>query len=346
MKLNFKKMLSFFICMLALNSAHAYKFVLFTDDTKTQKADQIAELMKNTYPFTKFNIEVEIVRVQPHELTCESKNGIDRLVMCDNAKDIQKMAIKRGGDQAMILKDMPKHGGSSLVGGGVPVITTTARPRDMLHEYMHTLGLCDEYEYKVAEATLACTNTGENLAMIEPLDPYASDSMARVRHVSQIPWFSDISSTTPITNTGGTRLGTGDVDFKKLSPVNTTSMGMMLSEPTGLFKGKRCRNAFPPKTAWHPGGSATIMENANAGLGAPIEKIVERLMISKGAKKKLQYYEETDVVKPPKKEESAGSVVVSPRPMDKINDTARGFMKSFFSWTKELFENVKKVFTR
>ena len=61
MKLNFKKILSFSICMLALNSAHAYKFVLFTDDTKTQKADQIAELMKNTYPFTKFDIEVEIV---------------------------------------------------------------------------------------------------------------------------------------------------------------------------------------------------------------------------------------------------------------------------------------------
>ena len=346
MKLNLKKQLCLFIMVLAMNPAHAFKFVLYTDDTKTDQAEQIAELMKNTYPFTKFDIEVEIVRVQPHELTCGSKNGIDRLVMCDNAKAIQEMAMKRGGDQAMILKDMPKHGGSSLVGGGVPVITTTAKPRDMLHEYMHTLGLCDEYEYKTAEATIACGNKGENIAMIEPLDPYASDSMARSRHISQIPWFSDILTTTPITNSGGSRLGTGDVDFKKLAPINTTDTGMMLSEPTGLYKGKRCNNAYPVKTVWQPGGSATIMENRNAGLGAPMEKIVERLLISKGAKKKLQYYEEGDEIKPSKNEDSAGSVVVTPRPFDKINDTARGLVKSFFSWTKDFFESVKKVFTR
>lgn len=55
-----------------------------------------------------------------------------------------------------------------------------------------------------------------------------------------IPWASEINKNTPITNTGGTRLGTGDVDFGKVVPFNASDMPQALSEPTGLYKGKIC----------------------------------------------------------------------------------------------------------
>lgn len=341
--------MTFSTCMLVMNSAYAYKYVIYTDDTQTDKAEQISELMKTTYPFSKFDIDVEIVTLKPEELPCGSSNGIDRLITCDSSGDLQKRAMKSGGDQAMILKDSSKYGGSSHVGGGVPVITTQADPRVMLHEYLHTLGLCDEYEYKQSEAVVYCgtsRDTKPNVTFIDPLDPYGSDSMARAKHSIQIPWFGDILSTTPITNTNGTRLGTGDVDLEKRAARNETGEPQVLGEPTGLYKGKVCNNAFPrPKTSWQPGSGTTIMESANAGLGAPLEKIVERLLVSRGARTKLQFMEEGPVKTVPK-EEPASSVVVDSHPMDRINDTARSFVKSFFSWTKDFFENVRKVLSR
>lgn len=344
MKTNFKKFAFVSTCMLVMSNAHAYKYIIYTDDVKTDKAEQVAAMMKTTYPFSKLDIEVEIVRLQPQELDCSSKHGIDRLIMCDNAADIQRRAMLAGGDQAMIIKDTDKYGGSSQVGGGVPVMTTSGGPRVMLHEYMHTLGLCDEYEYSEPEAVIYCGDRNRpNLVFIDPLDPYAADSMARARHMGQIPWFGDINTNTPITNTGGTRLGTGDVDFTNKIPANSSDVAQALSEPTGLYRGKICNQAVPKRISWHPGAGATIMENTDAGLGAPLEKIVEKLMISKGAKMKLQYQDEVEAKEPPQKEESAGSVVVTPEPFERINNTARTFFKSFFSWAKDAFENVKKV---
>lgn len=344
MKTNLKKIAFVSTCMLVMSNAHAYKYIIYTDDVKTDKAEQVASMMKTTYPFSKLDIEIEIVRLQPHELECSSKYGIDRLVMCDNANDIQKRAMRAGGDQAMIIKDTEKYGGSSQVGGGVPVMTTAGGPRVMLHEYMHTLGLCDEYEYSEPEAEIYCNDRDRpNLVFIEPLDPYGGDSVAKGIHMGSIPWGSEINSNTPITNTDGTRLGTGDVDFTNKMPSNSSDMAQALSEPTGLYKGKICNQAVPKKTSWHPGAGATIMENTDAGLGAPLEKIVEKIMISKGAKLKLQYEDEVEAKEPPKQEESAGSVVVTPEPLERINNSARSFFKSFFSWAKEAFENVKKV---
>lgn len=343
MKTNLKRLTLISTCMLVMSSAHAYKYVIYTDDVKTDKAEQISELMKKTYPFSKFDIEVEIVRLQPQELSCKSEHDIDRLIMCSDSVRLQAEALKSGADQAMILKDSTTYGGSSHVGGGVPVITTATDTRAMLHEYMHTLGLCDEYEYKASEAKIYCGDSSKspNAVFIEPLDPYATDSMARARHMGQIPWFGDILTTTPITNTQGTRLGTGDVDFTKRAPINTTDTEQALFPPTGLYRGKICNQAVPKKVSWHPGAGATIMENTSAGLGVPLEKVVEKLLISKGAKKKLQY---ADEVPEPTRQESAGSVVVTPEPLERINNTARSFFKSFFSWAQEAIENVKKVF--
>lgn len=351
MKKNFKTLMAGSVCMLMMNSAHAYKYIIYTDDVKTDKAEKITELMRTTYPFSKFDIDFEIVTLKPEELPCGSTNGIDRLVTCDSSGDLQKRAMQSGGDQAMILKDSSQFGGSSHVGGGVPVITTAADPRAMLHEYLHTLGLCDEYEYKASEAVVYCNPSRDNrpnVVFIDPLNPYGSDSMAKAKHSFQIPWFGDILSSTPITNTEGTILGTGDVDSKKRAARNESTEPQVLGEPTGLYKGKVCNNAFPrPRNSWQPGSGVTIMENTNAGLGAPLEKIVEKLLISKGVRTKLQFMEEGPVKKPAQaQEEPAGSVVVDSHPMEKINNTARSFVKSFFSWTRDLFENVKKVLGR
>jgi len=336
--------------MLVMNSAYAYKYVIYTDDTKTDKAEQIAEMMKTTYPFSKFDIEVEIVTLKPHQLSCDSAYGIDRLITCDNSNDLQEKAMKSGGDQAMILKDTETFGGSSHIGGGVPVITTGASPRAMLHEYMHTLGLCDEYEYSASEAEIYCNSSrgkNPNLVIIEPENPYASDSAARGFHANEIPWYSDILPSVPITNSNGTLLGTGSIDPTKRAAKNDSTEPQMLGEPTGLYQGKVCNKAFPrPKVSWQPGAGVTVMENFNAGLGAPLEKIVEKLLVSKGARKKLQYEDSEPKPVKPSNEEPAGSVVVSPEPMERINNTARTFVKSFFGWTKDLFENVKKVLSR
>jgi hypothetical protein len=346
MKKNLQKLTILSASMLVMNSAHAYKYVIYTDD-KSDKAEKVAELMKTTYPFSKFDIEVEIVTVQPHELDCQSRFGIDRLMMCDNSDEIQARALKSGGDQAMIIKTDDKMGGSSYVGTGVPIITSEENPRSMLHEYLHTLGLCDEYEYKAVEADIFCRGEDRpNSVFIDPLNPYASDSMARAKHIGKIPWFGDILPTTPITNTQGTILGTGDVEPTKRAQVNDTTMGTILTEPTGLYRGKVCKNASRPMPSWQPGAETTIMENTNRGLGAPLEKIVERLLISKGVQKKLQYEDETPPPRPKAQEEPASSVVVIPEPLERINNTARSFFKSAFSWAQSIFENVKTILSR
>lgn len=328
------------------HEVHAYKFVIYTDSEDTSKSAQVAELMKTTHPFNTFDLQVEVVKISPEELACESSHGIDRLVMCKNIDGIQAMAMRRGGDQAMIVKDMGKWGGSSAIGGGVPVITTGTDARVMLHEYMHTLGLCDEYEYAKSEAPLYCNTNpaAPNLVLITPYSSYSSDQDARYKHRFDIPWYGDILPSTPIT-TGGVSFGTGEVDFKKVSAQNTTDMKAMLEDPIGVYRGKVCNQSNPPKISWHPGSGSTIMDDSNAGLGAAHEKIVERLLLSKGAKKKMQFDNSPE---PAKGElyEPAGSVVVAPEPQPQVNNTSRSFFKSFWSWVQEIFESVGRSFTR
>lgn len=326
--------------------AYAYKFIIYTDEAVTNKSEEVAQLMKSSYPFNKFDVEVEIVRVPSEELDCASTNGIDRLVTCKDSNSIQSKAMRRGGDQAMIVKNMQKWGGSSAVGGGVPVITTGTSARAMLHEYMHTLGLCDEYEYAAEEANQYCHNekSTPNLTFITPMPSYGGDSDARMRHGGEIPWFQDIMPTTPITTNGST-LGTGSVDFKKRAMPNTTTMAMVLDEATGLYQGQVCNKATPARASWHPGSGSTIMNDVNAGLGGPLEKIVERIMVSKGFRKKMQFVENE-----PKEEErqpeKAGDVVVTPEPGTSVNNTARSLFKSFFEWIKELFDSIGRSITR
>ncbi|MBC7429341.1 MAG: hypothetical protein H7336_12055 [Bacteriovorax sp.] len=326
-----------------MSSAYAYKFVIYTDETVTNKSGEVGELLKTTYPFNKFDVEVEVVHVDASALGCGSTNGIDRLVTCKDSEGIQAKAMKRGGDQVMIIKNTSKYGGSSGVGGGVPVITSSTPARAMLHEYLHTLGLCDEYEYAASEAGFYCSQEASrpNLTFIVPLSAYTDDSFARAKHSGKIPWYGDILSTTPITGASGTRLGTGDVDFKKSSPINTSQQSQVLGEPTGLYQGKICNQAVPKRISWHPGGGSTIMENTQSGLGAPLEKIVERLMASKGARRKMQIDEPKENRETLSNEQKpAGEFVVNPVPQVEVNDTSRSMFKSFFTWLNDIFSQI------
>lgn len=328
----------------AAPKAEAYKYIIYTDDVTSSTPNEVAKLMKTTYPFNQFDIEVEIVHLPPAELECKSSLGIQRLITCET-DNIQKKTLALKGHQAMIVKNLPKYGGSSGVGGGVPVITSQSNPRTMLHEYLHTLGLCDEYEYSPEEAKIFCEGikTKPNVAFIAPLAGYSDDSEARAVHGSAIPWFNDILPTIPITDNGS--LGTGDVDFKKHSQVNDTNMEVIIGEPTGLYKGKVCNNFSPRKFAWHPGGRATIMENVEAGLGAPLENVVRNLMASKGVRLKMQQ-EEGESYREPMGENISTPVEAVSEPPAQVNNSGRNIFKSFFGWLKGVFESFSNVISR
>lgn len=350
MKMTFKN-----ISLLALvgalsTTANAQKFIIYTDEpVMSKKSAEVVEVMKKTYPFSKFDIEFEIVRVTSSELECQSSNGIERLVTCTNSDDFQSKAMRAGADQAMIIKSMPKWGGSAAVGGGVPVITTGTSARAMLHEYLHTLGMCDEYEYKAEEAGFYCSReqSGPNVTFIKPKSRYSGDTDARSTHMMQIPWFNDILDTTPITSSG-IALGTGVVDFSKKAAPNSSDLATVLESPAGLFRGRVCDKANPVLPSWHPGGLSTIMDDVDAGLGAPLEKIVEQKLISKGFRKKMTLDEprEPRVINRPNENKNAGRVVVEPQPAEEINDTGRNFFKSFFQWLIEIFQGIGRALTR
>lgn len=352
MKKNISLLLLVMSSMFAASSAHALKFVIYTDESSGKSSEKVAEVMKNTYPFSKFNIEVEIVKIATSELDCFSSNGVERALTCKNLDSFQKKALERGGDQAMVIKDLNKHGGSATLGGGVPVMASGSNPRVMLHEYMHTLGLCDEYEYPANEADGYCTldSGGANLVMIAPEDPYVGDRYARNKHRFDIPWFKDIASTTPITNGGGKLLGTGSVDYNQNVATNLSRMPSALSETSGLYKGKNCNKAKFPKAVWHPGGASTIMEKVDNGLGAPLEKIVERILASKGTTRRLQVEEVSGAA--PEKFHGNGehpAQVMLPAPEaapSQVDDSGRGFFKSFFDMLQGAFESMTRSITK
>ncbi len=350
MKTSFKTLSVLTLLGLITPEARAQKFIIYTDESVvSKKSSEVVELMKKTYPFNKFNIEFEVVRVPSAELDCSSSLGIDRLVTCANSEEFQSRAMRAGGDQAMIIKDMSKWGGSAAVGGGVPVITTGTSARAMLHEYMHTLGLCDEYEYKAGEAEFYCSTekSSPNLTFIKPKDKYSGDADARMRHMMQIPWYKDILPSTPITS-GEVALGTGMVDFKKKAAPNSSDIGTILDSPAGLFRGRVCDKATPPIPSWHPGSASTIMDDVDAGLGAPLELIVERMLVSKGFKKKMEIDEprEPREINYPGEKESAAQVVVDPKPAEEVNDTGRNFFKSFFQWLVDLIQGIGRAISR
>lgn len=115
---------------------------------------------------------------------------------------------------------------------------------------------------------------------------YQSDAGARAEHMGDIPWSEFIKSETLITNSGGTKLGTGEVNRSLYATPNTTNGPSATSSAIGLYQGQTCKNALPPKTTWQPGREASIMEFLSAGLGAGNEAMVAKILDSKGLRKK------------------------------------------------------------
>ncbi len=280
-------MKSFVILLLpfCISSAFAYKISIYTDQPDEVKARDVLNSFKTTYPFSQFEIEIEIKSVASASLNCGPRLGNDRLIGCDT-QDITREAASRGVDQVLVVKDNPNYGGS---GGSVAVITSISPSTMMLHEYLHTLGLRDEYEYKASEAVNYCSDSysGPNMAMIEPNpDGYANDGAARGQHMGQVPWGEFIKNETLITNNGGTKLGTGMVNPNVHATPNNTNSPGRLGSAIGLYEGRTCKNANPPKATWQPGREASIMEFLDAGLGAGNEAMVAKILESRGVRRK------------------------------------------------------------
>lgn len=334
-----KKLMALPLFLLYAGQAHALKYVIFTDQPDGKKAEEVVQMMKSTYPFSAHNVDFEIVKLKKEELDCGSrsrdKNGeiIKRAVTCEGNNGFQNMAARRGGDQAMIIKDLDYHGGTSS-SGGVPVMTTGSHPRVMLHEYMHTLGLCDEYDYPQSEADAHCDDMGDtpNATVFEPRPSYGSDEEARRIHTKDIPWYSSILETTKITN--GSSLGTGTVANEKEVP-NNSNMPLVLAEPIGLFKGRVCKNATKPKTSWLPGGKKTVMDDYTAGLGPYNEKQVEKILFSKGSSRKMEVKQPEVVVR------DEGSLE-----LPEVNDSPRNFFKDLFEMIGNFFKGLFNTISR
>jgi hypothetical protein len=273
---------AFFLLWLLISNAHAYKMTIYTDQPDKDSADKVISTFKKTYPFNQFQIDFEVRLLKPEELKCAPLYGISRLLGCDTLNIARESAMK-GVDQAMIIKHTPVYGGS---GGAIPVMSSSSPPSTLVHEYLHTLGLCDEYEYAVTEADKYCMSGGPNMAMIAP-DPkgYPSDADARSKHMGQIPWASLIKSTTKISRPPF--LGTGSVNHSALSSSNSSNEPNKMNSAIGLYEGKTCKNALiSHRVSWQPGQEATIMEYLEAGLGAANEQIVAKILDAKGVKRK------------------------------------------------------------
>lgn len=325
------------VLLLITPQVFALKYTIYTDEPDGKKAQEVIKEMKSTYPFTAFNVEFEVLKVPASQLDCSSKMGIDRLVSCETDQ-LVKDAARRGSDQVMIVKDLNKWGGSAAE-GGVPVITTKTSARAMIHEYMHVLGLCDEYEYKPQEADIYCKENGRerpNLTIISPLPQgYESDDHARKVHNKDIPWYKRIKPGTPITS--GSKLGTGATNYDKDAPRNDTTSPTILDDAIGLYKGKSCKNASRKIHSWHPGGNANIMENLNNGLGAPLESIVADILASKGAKRNEGTFDSVVNTEP--------EIEISDPPLE-VNNSPRNFFKSFFEAIGNFFKSIFDVISK
>tara|TARA_B100001971_G_scaffold215192_1_gene259893 strand:- start:146639 stop:147625 length:987 start_codon:yes stop_codon:yes gene_type:complete len=279
--------ISVFLLMLSLFT-HAYTLGIYTDEAGGAKAQEVIRELQNTYPFNVLDIEYRVIPQSTADLDCGFRSDIARLPTCNSGKQ-RRHARRNDIDQPLIIMDHDTYGGS---GGGIPVMTTNTPPSTMVHEYLHTLGLCDEYEYDASEADRYCRgmDSRPNSAIIAPNSSYASDGEARNEHDRDIPWYGDIAATTPITNGGSSarRLGTGSVG-NVLAPVNRTTSPTTISSPIGLYRGTACDNASRRYHLWHPGQERNIMERLDAGLGRANEIAVRRILLERGAQFKPEF---------------------------------------------------------
>lgn len=230
----------FFFIFFARGHLPAATIVITTDQDSGQRANEVRRYLLRTPPFSQMeNLEVKVVKVNnSRDLSCAGgAHGIDRLVTC-RSSELASLALQHGADRLVHITSNIKYGGS----GGQFAVANSGLPNAMvMHELLHTLGLCDEYKYSAADAQIYCPHikTAANVAVFKSVPPYASDEVAKRQHGSDIPWFGQIERTTPIVT--GTQLGTPNPD------------------KIGVFAAGVCSEAKPPVETWKPGSKSTVM---------------------------------------------------------------------------------------
>jgi hypothetical protein len=259
------------------STAMANKLLILTDEQSGAKAHEIAKLIQSTLPFkllksSEFTIEVEVLDPKIKPIACAAKRiqytdaeiyslqywskakgieisaadlqkykdgyTIDRLVECDTPT-LASLGVQYQGDRMLFVHTSPYEGGS---GGSIPVILSSSRSSIGLHEWLHTFGLADEYEYAQQEAPFFCAKTDwVNVAIFNDAPPYAGNDDVRIRHKDQIPWLPYLSATAALTTDGHL----GSPEFGNL----------------GIFRSRTCKLVTPELKSWKPTGYPTIMED-------------------------------------------------------------------------------------
>ncbi len=177
----------------------------------------------------------------------EQVAAAQRLVVCDAGQALIEISGKENADRTIFVKESETWAGA---GGSSITITTAVPPSGALHELLHSFGFGDEYEYaSPCEADTYCpyvaTGYWGNIAVLQDFSPYSSDSSARQKHSSQIPWYSKIKPRTLIT-TGA-------------------SLGTPKKNEIGLHRVQVCDKAESKVTSWKPGSETTVMETLDTG---------------------------------------------------------------------------------
>jgi hypothetical protein len=229
-------------------------------------------MFQNTVPFNEFELEFEVRQMPTEDLDCSrTYPEVPRIIECDTGH-IMTSTFTDGFDQAMVVSDIEGYGGAA---GTIPVISSSSPSGTMLHEYMHVLGFCDEYHYlNQQEADLYCRPSNFrryiNATVIEPLEGgYSGDEHARSEHADDIPWYSHISSETPIAT----------------SELGTPAGDMSLRNELGLFESATCEHATEQFSLWKPGSRDNIMRDVSLSIGnyAPIVREALQSLLTNSA---------------------------------------------------------------
>ena len=177
-----------------------------------------------------------------------------RLMNCDFTSALSSISGETNADFTVFVKDSEEWAGAG--GGSVVTMTKIMPPLTAVHEFLHTLGFADEYEYPSAcEADTYCPYliagyfSAHNVAVFKDSPPYSSDIDARVKHANQIPWYEKIEEDTSIIT--GDQLGTPKAKDK-----------------IGLHQLSVCDLATDKVKSWKPGATITVMDDLEYG-GVP-----------------------------------------------------------------------------
>jgi hypothetical protein len=212
------------ISLPAFAQSNPFKIVLVADPQAKARAQEFKTYILAKEPFKSLasEIEISISEMSVADLSCGNTIPTSpRIITCDRNKIARRLS-EVGAHNALVFTSK----GSGGAGGSIPVASTDYPLSTMLHEFLHTAGLQDEYHYSESEQTHYCNPPlkGANVALIKPNPAFANKQVALNKHGSEIPWNSYILQATPISTTQA--LG---------SPGTTT-----YQNSAGLYEGGHC----------------------------------------------------------------------------------------------------------